>query len=198
MDVQNKSAFRVPMSDENIIELYWLRDENAISETDFKYKKYLSVIIYNILKDSFDCEECLNDTYLGAWNAMPPTRPNMLKAFLTTIARRAAIKRYHTKNKRSAVPSEMTISLSEIEAFVSGDEDIEEDFDAERLGGIISRFVRSLNLRRQFIFMSRYYAADSIDVIARDLNLSRSTVNKELVIIRDGLREVLVKEGYIV
>ena len=180
---KRNNAFLTPLEDDEIIELYWQRNEAAIAETDLKYRKYLFIIAYNILNEKLDCEECLNDTYLGAWNAIPPTRPNVLKAFLTTIIRRTAMKRYQHKNRQRAVPSEMTVSLSELEAFVSGDGDVEADFDAERLGKIISDFVRSLGKRRQFIFMSRYYAADSIDVIARDLKLSRSMINKELAAI---------------
>ena len=193
---KRKDAFLTPLEDDEIIELYWQRNEAAIAETDLKYRKYLFIIAYNILNEKLDCEECLNDTYLGAWNAIPPTRPNVLKAFLTTIIRRTAMKRYQHKNRQRAVPSEMTVSLSELEAFVSGDGDVEADFDAERLGKIISDFVRSLGKRRQFIFMSRYYAADSIDVIARDLKLSRSMINKELAAIRSDLAKTLEKEGY--
>ena len=193
---KRKDAFLTPLEDDEIIELYWQRNEAAIAETDLKYRKYLFIIAYNILNEKLDCEECLNDTYLGAWNAIPPTRPNVLKAFLTTIIRRTAMKRYQYKNRQRAVPSEMTVSLSELEAFVSGDGDVGADFDAERLGKIISDFVRSLGKRRQFIFMSRYYAADSIDVIARDLKLSRSMINKELAAIRSDLAKTLEKEGY--
>lgn len=193
---KRKDAFLTPLEDDEIIELYWQRNEAAIAETDLKYRKYLFIIAYNILNEKLDCEECLNDTYLGAWNAIPPTRPNVLKAFLTTIIRRTAMKRYQHKNRQRAVPSEMTVSLSELEAFVSGDGDVGADFDAERLGKIISDFVRSLGKRRQFIFMSRYYAADSIDVIARDLKLSRSMINKELAVIRSDLAKTLEKEGY--
>ena len=193
---KRKDTFLTPLEDDEIIELYWQRNEAAIAETDLKYRKYLFIIAYNILNEKLDCEECLNDTYLGAWNAIPPTRPNVLKAFLTTIIRRTAMKRYQHKNRQRAVPSEMTVSLSELEAFVSGDGDVEADFDAERLGKIISDFVRSLGKRRQFIFMSRYYAADSIDVIARDLKLSRSMINKELAAIRSDLAKTLEKEGY--
>lgn len=196
MSVQDKEKVRTPLDDEKIIDLYWDRDEQAIDETDFKYKNYLFVIAFNILNEKLDCEECLNDTYLGAWNAMPPSRPDALKAFLTVIVRRAAIKRYHRRIRQRAVPSEMTVSLSEIEAFVSGDDDVAENFDAERLGRIISDFVRSLTQRRQFIFMSRYYAAESIDDIAKNLNLSRSMINKELRAIRESLRQTLQKEGY--
>ena len=196
MELQNKQTVRIPMDDDKIVELYWERDEKAIEETDFKYKKYLFSIAYNVLHDRLDCEECVNDTYHGAWNAIPPSKPNVLKAFLTTITRRIAIKRYHSNLKQSAIPSEMTVSLSELEDFVAGDEDVDADFDTERLGRVISSFVHSLSERRQFIFMSRYYIADPIDTIASDLNLSRSMVNKELAAIRSALKEKLESEGY--
>ena len=196
MELQSKQTAKVPMDDEKIVELYWERDEKAIEETDFKYKKYLFSIAYNVVQDRLDCEECLNDTYLGAWNAMPPSRPNVLKAFLTVITRRIAIKRYHSKLRQNVIPSEMTVSLSELEDFVAGDGDVSADFDAERLGHVISDFVRSLPERRQYIFMSRYYVADPIDTIAKDLVLSRSMVNKELAAIRCALKETMESEGY--
>ena len=196
MELQSKQTARTPMDDDKIVELYWERDEKAIEETDFKYKKYLFSIAYNVVYDRLDCEECLNDTYLGAWNAIPPTKPSVLKAFLTTITRRIAIKRYHSNLKQSVIPSEMTVSLSELEDFVAGDGDVDSEFDAERLGRVISDFVRSLSERRQFIFMSRYYVADPIDTIASDLSLSRSMVNKELAAIRSTLKEKLESEGY--
>ena len=197
MELQNKQTAKVPMDDEKIVELYWERDEKAIEETDFKYKKYLFSIAYNVVHDRLDCEECLNDTYLGAWNAMPPSRPNVLKAFLTTITRRIAIKRYHSNMRQNVIPSEMTVSLSELEDFVAGDGDVGADFDAERLGRVISDFVRRLPQRRRFIFMSRYYAYEPIDTIAKELDLSRSMVNKELAAIRKALKEKLESEGYI-
>ena len=198
MELQAKPTSRTPIEDEKIIALYWDRDEKAIEETDFKYRKYLFSVAYNLLCDRLDCEECLNDTYLGAWNAMPPSRPDVLKAFLTTIARRNAIKCYHRNQKKGAVTSEMTVSLSELEAFVAGDEDVGAGFDAERLGHVISDFVRSLPTRRQFIFVSRYYLAEPIDTIAKDLSLSRSMINKELASIRNALRERLESEGYLI
>ena len=189
---------REPMEDGKIVELYWNRDEKAIEETDFKYKKYLFSIAYNILHSKLDCEECLNDTYLGAWNAIPPSRPNVLKAFLITITRRIAIKRYHSNSKKNVVPSELTVALSELEDFIADDNDVVGSFDAEKLGCIISESVRSLSERKRFIFMSRYYVADSIDAIANNLNLSRSMVNKELAAIRRALKEELESEGYLI
>ena len=196
MELQSKQTARVPITDEKIIELYWSRNEKAIEETDLKYKKYLISIAYNIVHDQLDCEECLNDTYLGTWNAIPPQKPRVLKAFLTVIMRRIAINRYHNNLRKNVVPSELTVSLSEIEDFISGDDDVSAEFDAERLGRVISDFVCSLSERKQFIFMSRFYVADSIDTIASDLHLSRSMVNKELATIKSALKEKLESEGY--
>lgn len=196
MELQRKQITRTPMDDTNIIALYWERNERAIAETDFKYSRYLFSIAYNIVHDKQDCEECLNDTYIGAWNAIPPSKPNVLKAFLTTITRRIAIKRYHSNTRQSRIPSEMTVSLSELEDFIAGDGDVDADFDADRLGHIISEFVHSLSDRRQFIFISRYYVSEPVNTIARDLHLSRSMVNKELASIRKTLKEKLEKEGY--
>ncbi len=197
MRPQTKKTAKTPLDDKIIIDLYWDRDERAIEETDFKYKKYLVTIIYNVVGDKNDCEECLNDTYLGAWNAMPPNMPESLKAFLCVIARRCAIKRYHKNSKKSVVPSEMTSSLTELESCLSEDDGMNE-FDAEQLGHVISNFVRGLPERRQFIFISRYYVAEPIDKIAKDLNLSVSTVNKELASIRIALKQRLEREGYLI
>lgn len=198
MELQTKQNIKLPMDDESIVELYFARDEKAIEETDFKYRKYLFAVAYNLLNDRLDCEECMNDTYIGAWNAMPPTRPKLLKAFLTVITRRIAIKRYHSNLKKRTVPSEMTLCLSELEDFIAGDEETGDAFDAVRLGKIISEFVRALSERRQFIFMSRYYAAEPIDKIAKEISLSRSSVNKELAAIRSSLKEKLESEGYLI
>lgn len=187
---------RRPLDDELIIGLYWERNEMAIEETDFKYRKYLFSVAYNLLHERLDCEECVNDTYLAAWNAIPPTRPSSLKAFLTAIGRNIAIKRYHVRLKKSAIPSELTVSLSELDSVLTDGDDISDSFDADSLGKVISDFVRSLSERRQFIFVARYYASEPIDSIASDLKLSRSMINKELAAIRAALKEWLESEGY--
>ena len=197
MGLQHNHTTRAPLDDQAIIELYWQRDEQAIEETDFKYKKYLSVIAYNITHDPQDCEECLNDTYMGAWNAIPPTRPTQFKAFLTTIVRRIAVNRYHSNRRKLSIPSEMTVSLSEVDAFINDETNTENEFDAHRLGGLISDFLRTLSPRKRYVFMSRFYVANTVDKIAHDLGLSRSTVNRELAVIRSKLKETLEREGYI-
>ena len=140
MELRWNQPKKSAISDEAIIALYWNRDEKAIEETDFKYRNYLYSIAYNIVHGRPDCEECLSDTYLAAWNAMPPSKPNVLKAFLTTIVRRIAINRYHSNLRHS----EMTVSLSELEDFLSDDESVDSQIDAKELGHVISDFVRRL------------------------------------------------------
>ena len=193
MELQTKQA--ATMSDEQIVALYWQRDEQAIRETDIKYKKFLLSVAYNILQDMYDSEECLNDTYIGAWNAIPPARPVLLQAFLATIMRRTAIDCYKAKKRQKRIVSELTVSLSEVEDFIS-DDDMYSQTDAKELGRVISDFVRSLSDRRMYIFMSRYYVARPIKEIAKLLGCSESTVNKEIAAIKCDLKEKLEKEGY--
>ena len=197
MELLAKKPLRDPTDDGEIIDLFWQRDENAIAETDKKYRSHLLAVAYNVLHDRLDSEECLNDTYAGAWDAIPPARPENLCAFLTTVMRRIAVNRYHSNRKKSNVPSEMTVALSELEGFL-GEEDLTQAVDSYRLGRIISDFVRGLSSRQRFIFISRYYMANTVDQIAKTLHVSRSTVNKELATIRKKLKETLESEDYLV
>lgn len=194
MEIQAKAE--ITMSDERIVELYWQRDEQAIKETDIKYRKFLLSVAYNIVNDASDSEECLNDTYIGAWNSIPPARPTLLQAFLATIVRRTAIDRYKARKRQKRIVSELTVSLSEVEDFIADDYDIYSEADANELGRTISDFVRSLSDRRMYIFMSRYYFARPIKEIAKLLECSESTVNKEIAAIKCDLKEKLEKEGY--
>ena len=184
------------ISDEQIVELYWQRDEQAINETDFKYKRFLLSVAYNIVNDTSDSEECLNDTYLDAWNSIPPAKPTLLQAFLATIMRRNAIDCYKARKRQKRIASELTVALSEVEGFVADEGDIYSEADAKELGRTISAFVRSLSDRRMYIFMSRYYFARPIKEISKLLNCSESTVNKEISAIKRDLFESLKKEGY--
>ena len=184
------------MSDEQIVALYWQRDEQAIKETDIKYKKFLLSVAYNIVHDTCDSEECLNDTYIGAWNSIPPARPTILQAFLATIMRRTAIDCYKTRMRQKRIASELTVSLSEVEDFIADDNDSYSQTEAKELGGVISDFVRLLSKRRMYIFMSRYYFVRPVKEIARLLECSESTVYKEIAAIKCDLKEKLEKEGY--
>jgi RNA polymerase sigma-70 factor (ECF subfamily) len=114
MELQSKYAAKMPMDDEKIIELYFERNEKAIEETDFKYRKYLFSVAYNVLRDRLDCEECLNDTYLGAWNAMPPHKPSPLSLFLGKITRQLSIDVWRKKHRSKRGGSEYEQSLDEL------------------------------------------------------------------------------------
>lgn len=197
MELSAKKPLRDPTDDGEIIDLFWQRDEKAIAEIDKKYRSHLLAVAYNVLHDRLDSEECLNDTYAGAWDAIPPARPENLCAFLTTVMRRIAVNRYHSNRKKSNVPSEMTVALSELEGFL-GEEDLTQAVDSYRLGKIINDFVHGLSRRERFIFISRYYMANTVDQIAKTLHVSRSTVNKELATIRKKLKETLESEDYLV
>ena len=192
MELQNRP--RTILSDEEIIALYWDRDEQAISRTDEKYKKFLLSVAFNIVFDDQDCEECLNDTYIDAWNSMPPSKPALLQAFLATIMRRTAIDRYKSRKRQKRIASELTVSLSELEEIIADEGDSSAETD--ELARLLSDFVRSLSDRRMYIFMSRYYFVRPIGEIASLLCCSESTVNKEIAAIKRELKEKLMKEGY--
>ena len=185
-----------PMSDEKIIELYWERNEQAIKETDLKYKKFLLSVANNILHDACDSEECLNDTYIGAWNSMPPARPSFLQSFLATIMRRTAINRYNANKTQKRIISEFTISLSELEDLMAVEEDPTEEIKTQALAQVISQYVRSLPDRQMYIFISRYYMADPLEKISSELSCSLSTVKREITSIKNGLKNRLESEGF--
>ena len=196
MELQTKA--NSVMSDEKIVDLYWQRDEQAIKETDIKYKKFLLSVAMNIVHDMCDSEECLNDTYIGAWNAIPPARPILLQSFLSTIMRRTAINRYNANKRQKRIASEFTVSLSDIEDFIADEGDMQAEFEAKELAKTISNYVRSLPDRQMYIFVSRFYIADPLSTISEELGCSISTVKREINVIKNGLKKQLESEGYIV
>lgn len=186
------------ISDGEIIELYWLRDEAAIKRTDEKYGKFLYAMALNILHEHRDCEECRNDTYLSTWNAIPPAKPMLFRAFISQIMRRTAINRYYKNTGKRKIPSELTVSMEECEGFIAEEKSSDEEIDARELGRLISDFVRGLPAKRQYIFMGRFYFADSVAVIADELKITESAVYKEIKKLRKDLRTFLeLKEVYV-
>ena len=179
------------LSDEQIIEMYFDRDEQAISETDVKYGKYLFSIAQNILKNANDSEECRNDTYLNAWNSIPPTRPSRLGAYLARIIRNISINRWNKDHRDRRIPPEMVDPLSDFEGFLPASTDAEPSAIAE----VISRYLRSTTERRRYIFMSRYFLVRRTSTIAATLRVSESTVKKELLAIKRELKKKLESEG---
>ena len=184
------------MEDEQIVALYWERDEQAISETERKYDRYLLKIANNILNNQEDSRESVNDTYLAAWNSMPPHRPGVLSAYLAKLTRRISIDcfRYRTRNKRMA--SEYAVSLSELSDCVSGGNTTEEIINAKALADAIGVYLRLQSKETQAAFLGRYYFLDPVKEIARYLGMSESKVKSLLYRTRLGLKEHLEKEGF--
>lgn len=181
-------------SDDTIIDLYWKRDETAITETDRKYRGYLHTVAWNIVKDEQDCEECLNDTYLRTWNSIPPQKPNCLRAFLTKITRSIAIDRYRRERRQKRVPSECTVSLAELTETLCGD-CAEVEYESAVVGRVINDYLRTLSERDICLFVSRYFCSDPLSAIAERTGMSESGVKKALLRLREGLREKLEQEG---
>lgn len=176
------------IADEQIIELYWRREEKAIQETDKKYGQFLFRIAYNILHERLDCEECQNDTYLGVWNAIPPTRPTVFLAFITQIMRRIAINRYKEKASKKRIPSELTISMEDVNGTLHGDDSVAVKYEMAEVGKIINNYVRELSDRQRYIFIDRFYLAESVETIATDLSISVPTVYREIDKIKHSLK----------
>ena len=176
------------IADEQIIELYWQRNENAIQETDKKYGQFLFKIAYNILHDRLDCEECQNDTYLGVWNAIPPTRPIAFPAFITQIMRNIAINRFKEKTSKKRIPSELTVSMEDVNDTLHSDDTVDAKYEAEEVGKIINDYVRQLSNRQRYIFIDRFYLAESVETIATDLSISVPTVYREIDKIKQSLK----------
>ena len=183
------------VSDGDIIELYFKRDEQAISATKDKYGRYLFTIGNNILNDRLDSEECLNDTYFSTWNRIPPERPNYLQMFLSKIMRDISISRYRKNRSKKRTPSELTISLEELGDCIISESDVEEDLAIRELARILNSFLKDISKRQRFIFVCRYYYCDSVKSIASMLNVGAKTVYRELQTMREELRAALEKEG---
>lgn len=184
------------MEDVQIVALYWERDEQAISETEKKYDRYLLKIANNILNNQEDSRESVNDTYLAAWDSMPPHRPGVLSAYLAKLTRRISIDcfRYRTRNKRMA--SEYAVSLSELSDCVSGGNTTEEIVNARALADAIGVYLRLQSKETQAAFLGRYYFLDPVKEIAAYLGMSESKVKSLLYRTRLGLKEYLEKEGF--
>lgn len=182
------------LPDEAIIDLYFARNEAAITESDRKYGSYLWTVAHNILHNDADCEECRNDTYLRAWETIPPTRPVSLGGYLTKIIRSIAINRYDRDRRDRRIPPEAVESLSDFEGFLA-DTPAPDEAESALIGEVISRYLRGCKKRRRYVFMARFYMARPVAEIAEKLGVSQSAVKRELAGIRKELRRELEKEG---
>lgn len=183
------------MEDSNIVELYWQRCENAISETKEKYGPYCYAIAFNILCSKEDAEESENDTYLAAWNSMPPHKPGLLSTFLGKITRRISLDKWKMKNAEKRGGGEVTLSLDELMECVPDHNGPELQLEAAELAQIIDAFLRTLPDTERRLFLCRYWHLDSIAQISKYFGFSQSKVKMTLCRTRQKLRDHLEKEG---
>lgn len=178
------------MQDEQIISLFFARSEDAIRQLDVKYGRTCRSLSHNILGNWQDAEECVNDSYLGAWNTIPPQKPSPLLTYICKIVRNLSLRRLRDQLavKRNA---RFDIALQELEGCLSSSDTPDEQIDARELAAVIKQFLDSLSVENRVIFLRRYWFLDSYREIARRVGLTEKTVSVRLVRIRQKLKALL-------
>lgn len=186
------------MEDKEIIDLYFARSEDAVKHTDGKYGLYLKHLANSILRSLEDSEEVVNDTYMKAWDSMPPARPNFLQNFLARITRNLSLNRlkYLLAQKRSFDAVDLFSELDDCVPAPQGDPG--ENCDAEQIGASINSYLRSISNLDRAVFLSRYFYAQTIEEITRDYNISQGKAKYILSCARTGLKAQLERDGVMV
>ena len=184
------------MEDSQIIELYWQRNTDAITKTNSKYGAYCFTIANNILHSKEDSEECVNDTWLRAWNAIPPQKPGKLQIFLAKITRNLSFNRYNARMAEKRGGGEILFVLDELAECLAGESDVENAYQLKELNQCIRLFVRRLPARDGNVFVRRYFFTDPVAAIAKRYGLTENNVMVILSRTRKKLKAHLIKEGY--
>lgn len=184
------------MEDQGIIQLFFDRSEQAIEETDKKYGGLCFSIAYNVLDNREDSEESVSDTYLAAWNTIPPRRPNFLNAFLAKMTRHISIDRWRKRSAKKRGGGEIILALEELEDCVDA-QSVESEFAKKELTRVLNQFLLSLPKTERNVFLCRYWYLDSIQTISQVSGFSQSKVTSMLYRLRGRLRKTLTEEGYL-
>ena len=183
------------MKDTEIVELYWQRSERAVEESDRKYGAYCRTVAYNILENSEDAAECVNDTWLSAWNAMPDKRPSRLGAFLARITRNGAIGKALERSRLKRGGGQIPLALDELEECLPGGCDPEKELQRKELEDALRRFVHALPRDEKRVFLARYWYLTPVAEIAEKLGFSQSKTAGMLHRTRKKLQRMLQEEG---
>ena len=178
------------MQDNLIIDLFFERNEQAIAETQIKYGSYCKTVAMNVLHDENDSDECVNDTYLAAWNSIPPNRPERLGAYLARLTRNISLNRYKSRTTERRGGGEFALSLDELDDCVA-----DTDKSAEELGQLISDFLHREKKETRQVFIRRYFYGDSIEDISKRFTFSESKIKSMLHRTRLALRDYLTQNG---
>ena len=180
------------IEDEKIIKLFFERSEQAIQELDKKYGKICQKISYNIVNNKQDAEECVNDSYLGAWNTIPPAEPDPLITYVCKIVRNISLKSYY-RNKAAKRSSHYTIAMEEIESCIADLMTVDTEIEARELAHTIETFLDTLTVENRVIFMRRYWFSDSCKDIANFVGLTEKNISVRLTRIRKKLKKFLAE-----
>jgi len=183
------------MDDAKIIDLYWARSQQAIAESENKYGAYCRAVASNILPRREDAEECVNDTWLRSWNAMPPQRPRVLQAFFGKLTRNLSLDRWRHLQAAKRGGGQVELALDELEECVSDPAGVEDALDAQETAAVISRFLAALPDTDRRLFVRRYWHLEDIGTLAGRFQMSESQVKSRLHRIRKRLKTVLQEEG---
>jgi RNA polymerase sigma-70 factor (ECF subfamily) len=186
------------MEDTKIIDLYFARNEQAVTETANKYVAYCFALANSILPDKLDAEEAVSDTYWKTWNAIPPHRPAVLKLFLAKITRNVSFSRWRKLSAEKRGGGEMELVMEELSACLAAPGSVEDDLNGKELAKAIRSFLDTLPGREQDIFLRRYFFVEESTVIARQYGMKPATVQRTLSRTRSKLKQYLAKEGYAV
>ena len=182
------------MEDEQIIELYFRRDQDAIVQTELAHGAKLNALANRILMNHEDAQECVSDAYLTAWNAIPPRRPADLGTYLGKITRNLSIDRLRTRNRAKRGGGEVPLALEELEEVVAGSQSPENEAIRKELAASLNRFLGELTVQERYVFLRRYWYLDSLADIAKNTGFSGSKVASMLLRLRGRLKKQLIKE----
>lgn len=183
------------MNDEDIINLYFVRDQRAIEETDVKYGCYCQQIAMQILNDPQDVEETLNDTWLRAWKSIPPCRPADLRLYLARMTRNLAFDRYRSQTAQKRGGGEIRLALDELKECI-GTESIDHELNKAELTAAINRLLQTLSPQHRYIFIRRYFFVEPIEQISARYGIKKTNVLMILSRVRKKLKAYLIKEGF--
>lgn len=184
------------MKDEDIVQLFLDRNEQAITEISSKYDSYCFSIAKNILSNHEDAEECVNDTYLNTWNSIPPQKPKILSAFLGKIVRNLSFNKYKAAHSLKRGGYEIDLILDELGEIVSDKESVEDIVTRNELVVVINEFINNLSDEKRYIFIRRYWYSDKIMVIANQCCRTENSIHVELNRIRKKLHSYIIERGY--
>lgn len=184
------------IDDNTIIQMYFDRDETAISATSEKYGSYCKKIAGNILSSNEDVEECVNDSYLKTWNSIPPSKPDVLRTFIGKITRNTAFDLYRKMSADKRGNGQVAEVLDELAECVSGGNEPEKEYDKKELTEAINAYLGTLSKEKCTIFIRRYWYAERIDAIGKRLGMSEGSVSTALSRLRKDLQKYLTERGF--